>query len=260
MNMTIKVEGIEVLKKKLEGMRDKQITFAAAVALTRTAQDIKTAEIAEMQKVFDRPTPYTLQGLYLKPATKQNLESMVYFKDFAGKGIPATKYLPPEIHGGERRLKRFESALKRVGVLPDGMYVTPGSACPLDAYGNIPGSFIVQILSYFRAFGEQGYRANITEKKMQKIKAGNARKGTRGYEYFVSYGKGTWSGRQHLPPGIYKRTGFAFGSSIKPIFMFVRKPSYRQRFPFYDLAKKIAQSKFNANFSIALHEALRTAK
>ena len=258
MEFKIRIDGIEGVKTMLNNLSQKQIPYATALALTRTAQDVKQAEYAEMQKVFDRPTPYTLQSLYLKPATKQNLESMVYFKDFAGKGTPAKKFLPPEIHGGERRLKRFESALKRIGILPDGRYVTPGSACPLDAYGNIPGSFIVQILSYFRAFGEQGYRANITPKKKQKLKAGTKR--NRGYEYFVSYGKGTWSGRQHLPPGIYKRTGFAWGSSVKPIFMFVRKPAYKPRFRFYELAKEITNKKFIPNLSLALHEAKETAR
>jgi len=276
MNMTIKVEGIEVLKKKLEGIRDKQTMYAAAVALTRTAQEIKTAEYAEMQKVFDRPTPWALNSLYIKPATKQSLESMVYFKDTSSNRSTTLPFLPPQIHGGERQMKRFEYLLNKAGVLPRGMYITPGAACPLDAYGNISKSFIIQIVSYFRAFTNVGHTANITDKKKQKLKMGNAKKGIRGYEYFVSYGKGTEEGREllrswpkseqgplktiHLPAGIYKRTGFAWGSSIKPIFMFVRKPSYRQRFPFYDIAKTIARSKFKENFSIALREALRTAK
>lgn len=258
MQISIKVEGIDGVKAMLNNLAQKQIPYATALALTRTAQDIKQAEYAEMQKVFDRPTPYTLQSLYLKPATKQSLEAMVYFKEFAGKGTPAKKYLHPEIQGGERNLKRFESALKRVGVLPDGMYITPGSACPLDAYGNIPGSFIVQILSYFRAFGEQGYRANITEKKKQKIKSGTKR--SKGFEYFISYGKGTWGGRQHLTAGIYKRTGFSWGSNIKPIFMFVRKPAYKPRFRFYELAKEITNKKFIPNLSLAIHEAKETAR
>ena len=47
--------------------------FALAYALTKTAQDIKAAEIDVMKNVFDRPTRFTLNVLFLKPATKTDL-------------------------------------------------------------------------------------------------------------------------------------------------------------------------------------------
>ena len=232
-----------------------------AKALTKTAQQVQSEEVKVMRSTLDRPTTYTMKSLYVKPATKKNLTSMVYFKDKsqAGKGNPAANYIEPQTMGGKRNVKRFESALRRIGVLPMGMFITPGSACPIDSYGNIPASFIVQILSYFRAFGEQGYRANITDKRKASLKRGSKR--AQGYAYFVSKGKGEWYGRQqHLPPGIYKRIGFAAGSAIKPVMMFVKEPSYAKRFPFYETAQKVINRNINNNFSEAMSEAIKTAK
>lgn len=260
MKVDIQITGIKELISKMNDLEKSQVPFAMAKALTKTAQDVQAAEVKVLQSSLDRPTPYTLKSLYVKPATKKDLSAMVYFKDksSAGKGNPAANYIQPQVQGGKRNLKRFESALRRIGVLPNGMYVAPGSDCPLDAYGNIPASFIVQILSYMRAFGEQGYKANITDKRKAALAKGSKRR--QGFEYFVSYGKGTWSGRQHLPPGIWKRVGFAQGSAIKPMMMFVKEPSYSKRFPFYETAQKVIDQKLKDNFNEAMREAIATAK
>lgn len=268
----VEIKGLKELQNSMNDLAKRQIPFASAKALTKTAQDVKEEEIKQMHRSLDRPTPYAMNSLYVKPATKTNLEAMVYYKDksSAGKGNPSANFMQPQAEGGRRKLKRFESALQRIGILPKGMYVAPGEACQLDAYGNIPASFIVQILSYFRAFGEQGYRANITDKRRASMAKGSKRKGTRGYVYFVSLGKGevdipTESGgmrtiKQHLPAGIYKRVGFAWGSSIKPIMMFVKEPAYQKRFPFYETAQKVIDKKLDNNFNEAMDAAIKTAK
>jgi hypothetical protein len=261
MKVDIQITGMKELMSKMSDLEKRQMPFSMAKALTKTAQQVQTEEVKVMNATLDRPTAYTLKSLYVKPATKKDLSAMVYFKDksSAGKGNPAANWMHPQVQGGPRNLKRFESALRRIGVLPIGLYVSPGEACKLDAYGNIPGSFIVQMLSYFRAFGEQGYRANITDKRKAAMKRGTKRK--QGYEYFVSKGKGEWFGRQqHLPPGIYRRIGFAAGSAIKPIMMFVKEPSYKKRFPFYETAQKIVNRNLNNNLREALSEAIKTAK
>jgi hypothetical protein len=165
----------------------------------------------------------------------------------------------PQVEGGRRSVKGFEKALQRIGVLPHGMFIAPGEACPLDAYGNIPPSLIIQIMSYFRAFGEQGYKANITDKRKEKLKKGSKKTGF-GFEYIVSYGPGTASGRQHLPAGIYKKVRFSSGTALKPIMMFVKAPSYRARFPFFDIARRIVDQKIKPNFDEAMREALLTMR
>ena len=262
MNVTIKFTGLKEVIANMDDLAKNQVPFALAKALTKTAQDVKDAEVKVMQSSLDRPTPYTLNSLFVKPATKINLESMVYFKDksSAGKGNPAANWMQPEIEGGRRNVKRFEVALQRIGVLPKGMYIAPGAACQLDAYGNIPSSLIIQILSYFKAFGEQGYSANITDKRKAALKKGSKRTMKTGYEYFVSYGPGSWSGRQHLAAGIYKKVDLIGQGKIKPIMMFVKIPSYYKRFPFFETAQRVVDQKLKSNFDEAMSEALLTAR
>lgn len=263
MEIKVKIDGLNELKSSMNDLAINQLPYATMNAINKTSQQIKEELVKEMSRSLDRPTPYTLNSLYIKYAKKTELSAEVGYKDKsqAGKGNPAANWMHTQAEGGARSLKRFEVALNRIGVLPNGMKVAPGSACPLDAYGNIPSSLILQILSYVRAFGEQGYRANITDKRKASLAKGSKRTGTMGYEYFVSKGKGEWYGRQqHLPPGIYKRVGFAQGSAIKPIMMFVRNPSYQKRFPFNETAQKVIDQNININFDEAMSEALLTAR
>jgi hypothetical protein len=240
--------------RQLNARRD-QVPFATAVALTRTAVKVKDAEYKEMVDVFDRPTPYTLNSLYAKGATKQNLEAVVWLKYDTSKGTPADKYLTPEISGGQRRLKRFERALRSVGALPDGYFAVPGAAAKMDAYGNMATSQIVQILSYFRAFrpeiGYHGFLSNITDKRKAKLARGTKRQ--LGFEYFVG------SPGDRLPLGVWQRFGFARGSAIKPILIFVKSAHYPIRLDFGYVAQQTVNREFSGEFQRALAEATASA-
>lgn len=226
------------------------IPFAVVKALTRTAKLAQLAIRDEMVRVFDRPTPYTLNSTYVRPATKAQPVSSVYLKDDSSKGTPATKYLAPQIEGGTRSQKRFESALQRIGVLPDGWYVIPGKAARLDAYGNWSRGQIVQILAWFQAFGEQGFRANTTLERRKKLARGTKRK--RGTQYFAvlpSRRASKW-----LTPGIYLQTRFGFGSALQPIAIFVSSARYQRRLDFYGIGEKVAQAQFPIELQRALAE------
>lgn len=232
----------------------KQVAFATAKAITKTAQQTREAEYAEMKRVFDRPTGYTLNSLYVKPATKATLEGRVWLKDDVFKGTPAAKYLLPQITGGMRKHKRFERALIQSGIMPAQYYAVPGSAAPLDAYGNLTAPFIVKLLSYLRAFGESGYKANMTDigrartnKAMSKRIGGDA-------AYFVLHDA------QRKPVGIFQRIRFAAGSAIKPIVIFVKQPQYSLRFNFEQVAQRTIDQVFVPNLEVALNEALNTAR
>jgi hypothetical protein len=222
-----------------------QIPFATSLALNNTGRSAKADLVDEMPRVFDRPTPYTLNSIFMKPSTKTELRVVLWLKDDTFKGTPASRYLGPEIFGGERSLKRFERALLARGLLPQGMIVVPGSAAQIDQYGNISRSQIVQILSALQAFGQQGYLANRT-----------ARSKTRGKkaEYFVGQpGRG-------LPLGVWQRTSFAVGSAAKPVLIFVRPKPYKPRFDFFGVAQRAFDREFNGQFSLAMTYAISTAR
>lgn len=201
----------------------KQARFAAMRAINETAKDVQREIKDEIRQVFDRPTPYIVNSIRITTwAKRDKLEAVIEPKYMGGKGVEPTKVLQAEIAGGKRRLKKSEVALQRVGILPPGYVTVPGAAAPLDGFGNIKGSFLVQLLSYFQAFGEQGYRANMTSKrKGQLARRGLSTGGFRsigGVEYFVSYGRLRGDRTEHLHPGIWSRSGI-HGSTIKPVLM-----------------------------------------
>lgn len=215
-------------------------------ALNRTAFEIRDAERAEMEKVFDRPTRYTLNSVFYRYATLANIQSYVAVKNSDSQ----FHYLLPQIHGGNRPQKRFEFMLRRIGILgKDEVTVpAPGSGVKRDMYGNMKSGQIVEILSQLQAFYLSGSQQNET----QKSKARNLKQNYKA-RYFVArkgesrVGLGSWkSGEkvQHLKSGIWARYKTAFGSAIKPIMFFVPKASYRKRFDFYGVAERTAQREF----------------
>src|SRR6185369_12985592 len=92
----VDIKGLDAVRARVAGL-GKQVRFAAAVALTKTAKAVEVAEKHEMSDVFDRPTPNTINSTYVKPATRQTLTAEVGIKNFAGKGIAASKYLAAQI-------------------------------------------------------------------------------------------------------------------------------------------------------------------
>lgn len=243
-----KSNGVEIagdLQKKRNG-----VPFAVVVALTRTAKHGQAAVTNEMRRVFDRPTSYTLNSTYIRPATRDRLVSSVYLKDDTSKGTPAAKYLSPQIEGGARKAKRFEVALQRIGVLPAGWFVVPGKGAKLDNAGNWSRGQIVQVLSYFQAFGEQGYRANTTAAGRAKLRKGTRSK--RGLAYFAVL-PGRRASRA-LQPGIYQQIYFASGAAITPIAIFVSSNRYPRRLDFFGVVDRTARNQFPIELQRAMSE------
>lgn len=238
------------------GNQSKQVSFAAMRALNAAAYKASQETVAEIARVFDRPTPWVRRSVRYVKARRDRLEASVDF-DFWGnkQGVTVSNVLEAEIYGGVRKLKRHEQAMRRIGVLPDGMAIVPGSAAQLDQYGNMSPGQINQILSFFGGFGEQGYKANMTGKGKARLAKGNRKKGTQGFAYFAL-------ARRHgrLLPGVYQRFQFSWGSAVKPIMIFVHRPQYRIRLQFYRVAEAAATKEFNAKFPVFLDEAMRTAR
>lgn len=231
-----------------------QMPFATAVALTRTAKAAKEEIERQLPSLIDRPTPYTMKGFRLYPATKRKLVAEVDFRVAFGRGTSARDYLSPLVYGGERKLKAFERSLQRVGLLPSGYVARPGNAAEMDQNGNMSRGQIVQILSYFKAFGEQGYRANITDKRKLAMKEGrDKRTGPRGVSYFV--------GRpgKKLAFGIWQKIDFGFGSAIKPIIIFIKQPKYQVTLDVPSIAKRVIDGRFKEELARAVADAKLTA-
>lgn len=242
----------------------KQATFALAVSLTRTAQDVREAERAEMRDVFDRPTGYTLNGLYVKTATKADLTARVWFKNGYGT---KPHYLEPQVHGGARPLKRFEELMVRAGYMRRNERAVPGEGVGLDAFGNISRGHVQKILSQLHAFYLAGASQNATKSRRSSAKRMQQ-------AYFVSDGKGSTKYRstatrsawknggkeQHLPRGIWQRTHFGHGTAIKPVILFVPRATYEQRFDFFGVARRVVGERLPAHFAREWPRAMATAR
>jgi hypothetical protein len=219
-----------------------QLPYAMSVAINRTLNDVKTAEQEEMKRVFDNPTPWALNSIQIKYSNKANLHGEIKLKDFAGKGIPATKFLKAEIEGGSRAIKRSERWLQERGLMPQGYRAVPGQGAKLDKYGNITGGKITQILSYLGANPISS--ANTPNNKKHKKKA----------QYFAV---GVNDNRIYaLTPGIYER----IGKGVKPIMIFVKSVSYKARYNYVNIGESIARRVFPQNFERAMTEAMGTAR
>lgn len=224
----------------------KAVPSAVVRALTATANTAVDGLRAEMRRVFDRPTPFTLRAVRRQPATDDRPVARVFVVDDGNYGSGGRNFLFPQIEGGSRRHKAFERALQRIGVLPGGWFVVPGREARLDAFGNWQRGQIVQLLSYFQAFGEQGFRANTTAERRAKLKRGTRRR--YGVEYFA-----VLPGRrasQWLHPGIYQKLHVTAGvRAINAIAIFVPSNNYRARFDFYGVAERIARAQFPVQLS-----------
>lgn len=228
---------------------EKQVRFATALALTRTAYRVSNAEGKGVQQAFDRPKPATVRAFQVDKATRNELTATVSLKKRAS-GMPAEEFLHPNIVGGKRGMKRSELMLEQAGILPPGMQTVPGKAAQLDQYGNMSRGQIVQILSYFQTFGIvttlNSSRMNMgAEKRARMAKS-------RGY--FVVPVKDR---KTKLYPGIWQQDG---PRDIKPVLMFVKPGTYKAIFAFEDIGQKEVQAAFNEEFDTAMADAMRTAR
>ena len=62
MKISVDINGIDVVKARLEGM-GKQVSFAASKALNATGKKVADAMPAEIEKAIDKPTPFTKRGV-----------------------------------------------------------------------------------------------------------------------------------------------------------------------------------------------------
>jgi hypothetical protein len=204
--------------------------FATVVALTKTAQAIKSAEQQEMGRAFKKVSNYTRNSLRVSTATKTSMTARVYVKD------DAVSYMSPNIDGGTRPYKRMEKALINTGRMPANTNAVPAGG------SRVSTGEVMRILSaLMSAEMTSGYSANRTamSKKLRGKKLVD----------YVSL-RTAWG---KLKPGIYKRTG---GHNLQAVFFYVTQAQYKPRFDFYGVAEKVAMEAFPRLHAEAMKEYL----
>lgn len=253
----IAVDADNMLGRQFSALEREQLPFAVMQACNATAFEIREVWKRTAPRVFDRPTPMTINAALYRRATKGRLFAEIFLRDEAFKGTPPAKYLQPEVEGGTRRKKRMELLLQAKGMMPAGTFAVPGKRAPLDQFGNVPSSQIRQILSQLRAGGEQGYVSNETNERRTKRQRREARKFGRSYEYIVLTKR-----RGRLLPGLYERSNDR-SRAIRSIFIFTKQANYSPRYDIFGLAQrtwdKLMPFYFNRELEKALESAVRGA-
>lgn len=229
MQISMSITGLEAAKRQIANAQ-KQIQFAASRALNQTANEVRKAIPAELERGLDRPTPFTTsdKAMYLKPATKDRLEAGVFFKD------RQASYLKYQLEGGVRSPTR--KALR----LP--------SAIGLDQYGNLPKGIIKQLVAIARKEGK------LEKRKARRIKVSNK------LELF--YGDPKDVGGRNFPPGIYKILSAGKGgrSQLIPLIVFPEQAAkYKKRVDLDTVARAVVLKTFGPAFERELKQALGTA-
>ena len=231
--MLIKIDhNIDVVMAKLSGQQ-RQVSYAAAVALTRTAAAIKAAMPAELDRVFDRPTSFTKRGIYLRAARRDSLTAEVGFM------TRQASYLRLQVTGGTRQ--------------PTARGIRLPGNIELNAFGNIPRGLTDKL----KAAAKDGTLGNAVMRRLG-VAAKDRRKGAAPLSLF--YGKPAGSRWDKAPVGIYRRVPGKPGKLI-PVILFEDTPArYTKRFDLERFAKPIVDRELQAQFDRALRDALATAR
>ena len=230
------------------GMRElekKHIPFVMARTATLLAQRVKKGTITVMQKRLDRPTPTTLNSLFVKMATKARAAE-VYFKDSWASGIPADTYLQQAVSGGLRPHKRFEKSLIARGIMRSDQFAVPTTAF-MNQYGNVSRGTMMKILSGLGAAeSTRGYQANASGSARSRRK-GNA------HRFFSGDVDGT--------KGVWERKSMGMGDAVRPVFIFSDSaPRYRTIFPFFKIGQNIVNANYQADAATSWAEAMASAR
>lgn len=213
----------------------RQIPFAASLALTETAKDTRRHHQEMLPMIFDRPTRFTLNYLQVVPSRKETMVARLEAKTFRNK---REHYLTPNVEGGGRKHKGFERWLIGKGLMLSSEYAVPAGGARMNAFGNISPGQITQILSQLAASPDAMQWETARSRKRAGSKRGR---------YFVPQaGSG-------LARGVWMRTG---ARAIKPILLFVRAPGYTGRYDFDGITERHAWLVFPRFFDAAMTRAL----
>lgn len=252
MAMVINVRhDIKKLTEHLTWLQKEQIPYATALAINESLKKAAPAVKAEMQQVFDRPTPWTLNSYrILKYAQKRAPTGVVGFKDMeniGGRGTPAGKYLQPQMAGGPRPAKGLELLLRARGILGNNEFLVPSKFMKLDQYGNVSRGTVQKILANLQA----------TRDVYSRTPSGGARGGKKKAEFFFTR-KGV-RGQRHTM--IWQTFGAKGKHNAVPALIVVKAaPQYRKRFDQQAVVERVVAQSFPVEFDNAMIKALATSR
>lgn len=211
------------IQKQLSALAYKQVPFASATAATNLAKEVAAAEVRNMQKVLDKPTPFTLRAVGVKAARKDLPIATIFVKDVAAT------YLDPYQFGGSNKLN--SKAL-----------LDPVNA-RVNQYGNLPRNAIKKYLSMPGVFV-----GSVKTKKGEVINGIWQRPTIRGNQKI--------RGKSSVPVGSNTNNG----GRLLLLIRFKDAHPVTQHLDWFGVATKIVNGRFNKVFGAALAQAVATAR
>lgn len=245
----IGVDPDSVFGRQLTDLEKSQLPFAASQAANKVAYEIRERWKRQAPKVFDRPTPLTINAAMYRKATKDKPYSEIYIRDEAFKGTPPAKYLLTEVEGGQRRRKGFERLLQGKGLLSPSQFAVMGRGARPNQYGNVPAGQVTKILSQLGAQRDKHQNQTETSAKRRRTRAPT------GGEYFVITKR-----RGRLRPGVYERISTGWGSAVRSIFIFTNNVAYQQRYDIFGMAEDTWKRLMPFYLKRELEKAMETAR
>jgi hypothetical protein len=218
----------DVVAKRAKELKG-QVRYGTAVALTKTAQQARDVVKASLPVVFDRPTPFTMSSVTIKPASKSNLVSTVLIKDLQAQ------YLAMQETGGE-------------GVPQPGSPINLPVEQRTNAYGNISRGAIGRAKATGNVFvaDGKGRTADLPPGLYQRL-------GVRKRKVGVGIPRGSRAGMVTTGRGKQK-------SLVKLLVAFEQAARYRPRLGFHERVEAIVTANLRENIEREILAARASAK
>lgn len=221
--------------KEFDQLKEREIPFAVSKGLNSIAFATNKEIKFLLPGIFDKPTPWTINALYVVKSTKKKLEAALEYRDWATKGTPSVKIIHHLVYGGDRRYKRSEILLQQHGIIGKGKWLVPASGARKDQYGNVLKSDISRMLSSLQATLDTAQRS-----KGEKRKA-----------FFISKSRKVIYRRQNL---------YGRGKTALPFMWVVDKLNYKPIYPFEHIVNSYIARIYEAKMREAIEFTIKTRK
>ena len=234
----------ETVTKRLTFAARQQIPFATAQALNAIARDVRDANKRAMPKIFDRPTPFTMNSIRIIPATKVKPWASVFIMD------RAAEYLEPYERGGLHKLPGKGKT-----------WLNPKDYSLLNQYGNFAKGKL-RSLQGIRTSNLGAASSNSLVRLLGRILGGLGVKvqtrTKKGQQVFI----GTIKTKKGPVGGVWRRTdkGGKSGRGLKLLIRFGDPIPVRQRLNFAERSKQVATRMSYMRFIQAINKAVATAR
>lgn len=110
--------GLAAFRRDFDNFATKQLPFATARALTETARKAAAVETQALSQTLDRPTPFTLRGPMVKPATKADQTAVLDMRPIQAAYLAPEEFGEPQVVAKTAVVVPVDAALNSYGNLP----------------------------------------------------------------------------------------------------------------------------------------------